>query len=162
MYVYVFVCIWTYVCRYNLHVCDLVRKSFFHNLLSCCLLVCVPRSLEWQEWENRFPVSASTVGSPCSVACKPAGSLCSATWTGKTNKQTHTYTITKQQTAFIYEIDMVRVFAHGVMGRRNDPSWWTHWAIFHSSQCSTTGMWYVLSCMWDGAYKRTLAANRKE
>ena len=22
--------------------------------------------------------------------------------------------------------------------------------------------WYVLSCMWDGAYKRTLAANRKE
>ena len=30
------------------------------------------------------------------------------------------------------------------------------------SQCSTTGMWYVLSCMWDGAYKRTLAANRKE
>ena len=22
--------------------------------------------------------------------------------------------------------------------------------------------WYVLSCQWDGAYKRTLAANRKE
>ena len=22
--------------------------------------------------------------------------------------------------------------------------------------------WYVLSCMWDDAYKRTLAANRKE
>ena len=22
--------------------------------------------------------------------------------------------------------------------------------------------WYVLSCLWDGAYKRTLAANRKE
>ena len=23
-------------------------------------------------------------------------------------------------------------------------------------------LWYVLSCLWDGAYKRTLAANRKE
>ena len=22
--------------------------------------------------------------------------------------------------------------------------------------------WYVLSCLWDGAYKRTLAVNRKE
>ena len=22
--------------------------------------------------------------------------------------------------------------------------------------------WYVLSCLWDGAYKRTLAANRKD
>ena len=32
-----------------------------------------------------------------------------------------------------------------------------------SSQCSTTGVtrpWYVLSCLWDGAYKRTLAVNR--
>ena len=45
---------------------------------------------------------------------------------------------------------MVRSFAHGVMGHRIDPSWWTHWAIFHSSQCSTTGVtkpgpFYVLS-----------------
>ena len=23
-------------------------------------------------------------------------------------------------------------------------------------------LWYVLSCLWDGAYKRTLGANRKE
>ena len=22
--------------------------------------------------------------------------------------------------------------------------------------------WYVLTCLWDGAYKRTLAVNRKE
>ena len=22
--------------------------------------------------------------------------------------------------------------------------------------------WYVLSCLWDGAYKRSIAANRKE
>ena len=32
-----------------------------------------------------------------------------------------------------------------------------------SSQCSMTGVtkvWYVLSCLWDGAYKRTLAVNR--
>ena len=41
---------------------------------------------------------------------------------------------------------VVKVFAHGVMGLRIDPSW----------------PWYVLSCLWDDAYKRTLAANRKE
>ena len=29
---------------------------------------------------------------------------------------------------------MVRAFAHGAMGRRIDPSWWTHWAISRSSQ----------------------------
>ena len=23
-------------------------------------------------------------------------------------------------------------------------------------------LWYVLSCLWDDAYKRTIAANRKE
>ena len=62
---------------------------------------------------------------------------------------------------------MVRAFAHAVMGRRIDPSWWTHWAISRSSQCPTTGVTkavyiYVLSCLLDDAYKRTLAANRKE
>ena len=36
---------------------------------------------------------------------------------------------------------------------------WTHWPISRSSQCSTRP-WYVLSCMWDSAYKRTLAVNR--
>ena len=53
----------------------------------------------------------------------------------------------------------------GLMGRRIDPSLWTHWAISHYIQCSTTGIkrpWYVLSCLWDGAYKRTIAANEKE
>ena len=30
---------------------------------------------------------------------------------------------------------VVRAFVHGAMGRRNDPSWWTHWAISRSSQC---------------------------
>ena len=60
---------------------------------------------------------------------------------------------------------VVRAFAHGVMGRRIDPSWWTHYAISRSSQCSTTGVTrprYVLSCLWDVAYKRTIAVNRKE
>ena len=34
---------------------------------------------------------------------------------------------------------VVRVFAHGAMGRRIDPSWGgTHWATSRSSQCSTT------------------------
>ena len=35
---------------------------------------------------------------------------------------------------------MARAFAHGAMGHRIDPSWWTHSAIFPSSQCSTTGV----------------------
>ena len=33
------------------------------------------------------------------------------------------------------------------------------------AKCFTTGVtnpWYVQSCLWDGAYKRTLAVNRKE
>ena len=35
---------------------------------------------------------------------------------------------------------VVRAFAHGAMGRRIDPSWWTQLAISPSSQCSTTGV----------------------
>ena len=35
---------------------------------------------------------------------------------------------------------MVRVFTHGAMGRRIDPSWWTHWAISRFSQCPMTGV----------------------
>ena len=41
---------------------------------------------------------------------------------------------------------VVRTFAHGVMGHRIDPSWWTHWAISHSSQCSTTGVLKAVVC----------------
>ena len=42
-----------------------------------------------------------------------------------------------------------------------------HWIIdghieLFLSQCSMTGVLrHVLSCLWDGAYKRSLAANRK-
>ena len=60
---------------------------------------------------------------------------------------------------------MVRVFAYGAMCHWINPSWWIHWAISHSSHCSTTGVTkavYVLFCLWDEACKRTLAANRKE
>ena len=35
---------------------------------------------------------------------------------------------------------VVRVFAHGEIDHRIDPSWWTHWAISRSSQCPTTGV----------------------
>ena len=35
---------------------------------------------------------------------------------------------------------VVRAFAHGAMGRLINPSWWTHWAISRSCQCSTTGV----------------------
>ena len=45
---------------------------------------------------------------------------------------------------------VVRMLAHCAMGRRINPSWWTHRAISRSSQCSTTGATkagYVLSCL---------------
>ena len=42
---------------------------------------------------------------------------------------------------------VVRAFAHGMMGRRIDPSWWTHWAISGSSQCSTTGITKAVVCV---------------
>ena len=41
---------------------------------------------------------------------------------------------------------MVRAFTHGAMGHRIDPSWWTHWAISRSSQCSTTYIIKVMVC----------------
>ena len=31
-----------------------------------------------------------------------------------------------------------------------------------ASQLVQQRLWYVLSCLWDGAYKRTIAANKKE
>ena len=42
---------------------------------------------------------------------------------------------------------VVRAFANGSMGRRIDPSWWTHWAISRSSQCSTTGLAKAVVCV---------------
>ena len=61
---------------------------------------------------------------------------------------------------------MVRAFAHGAMGRRIDPSWVEHIELFfvHASvpRQVYNRPWYVLSCMWGGAYKITLAANLKE
>ena len=41
---------------------------------------------------------------------------------------------------------VVRVFAHGAMVCRIDPSWWTHWAISRSSQCSTTRVTKAMVC----------------
>ena len=61
---------------------------------------------------------------------------------------------------------MVRAFAHGAMGRRIDPSWGGPIELFlvpaSAPRLVYQMPWYVLSCMLDGAYKRTLAANRKE
>ena len=56
---------------------------------------------------------------------------------------------------------MVRAFAHGTMGRRTDPSWGDPIELF-LFPASAPRLVYVLSCQWDGAYKRTLAVNRKE
>ena len=61
---------------------------------------------------------------------------------------------------------MVRAFAHGAMGRRIDPSWGGPIELFRvpasAPRLVLQRPWYVLSCLWDDAYKRTLAANRKE
>ena len=54
---------------------------------------------------------------------------------------------------------MVIAFTHGAMGRQIDPSWSGPIELFRV-QTSTPRQ--VLSCLWDDAYKRTLAANWKE
>ena len=41
---------------------------------------------------------------------------------------------------------VVRLFAHGTMGRRIDPSWRTHSSISRSSQCHTTGVTKAVIC----------------
>ena len=61
---------------------------------------------------------------------------------------------------------MVRAFAHGAMGRQVDPSWGGPIELFlvpaSTPRLVYQSPWYVLSCLWDGAYKITLAVNRKE
>ena len=58
---------------------------------------------------------------------------------------------------------VVRAFAHGLMGRQIDPSWGGPIELFLVLAKAPRLMpWYVLSCLWDGAYKRALAVNRKE
>ena len=61
---------------------------------------------------------------------------------------------------------VVRAFAHGAMGRRIDPSWGEPIELFlvpaSAPRLVKPRPWYVLSCLWDDAYKRTHAANRKE
>ena len=42
---------------------------------------------------------------------------------------------------------VVRVFAHGAMGHRIDPSWWIHWAISRSSQLPMTGVTKAVVCV---------------
>ena len=47
------------------------------------------------------------------------------------------------------------------MGRRIDPSWGEPIELFLVT-ASAPRLVYVLSCLWDGAHKNTLAVNRKE
>ena len=54
---------------------------------------------------------------------------------------------------------MVRAFAHGVLGRLIDGG---PIELFLVPRLVYQMPWYVPSCLRDGAYKRTLAANRKE
>ena len=58
---------------------------------------------------------------------------------------------------------MIRAFTHGAMGRRIDPSWGGPIELFlipASAPLVWQRPWYVLSCLWDDAYKRTFAAER--
>ena len=61
---------------------------------------------------------------------------------------------------------MVRLFAHGAMGRQIDPSRGGPIELFlipaSAPPLVKQRLWYVLSCLWDDAYQRTLAANWKE
>ena len=61
---------------------------------------------------------------------------------------------------------MVRAFAYGAMGRRIDPSWGGPIELFlvpaSAPRLVKKRPWYVLSCLWNDAYKRTFAANQKE
>ena len=61
---------------------------------------------------------------------------------------------------------MVRTFTHGAMGRQIDSSWGGPIELFlvpaSVPRLVYQRLWYVLSCLWDDAYKRTLAANRKK
>ena len=60
----------------------------------------------------------------------------------------------------------VRVFANGAMGPSDrsfmvDPlNYFSFQPVLHD-WCKKRP-WYVLSCLWDGAYKRTLACNQKK
>ena len=61
---------------------------------------------------------------------------------------------------------VVRAFTHGAMGREIDPSWGGPIELFLIPACAPQLVyqrpWYVLSCLWDGAFKRTLATNWKQ
>ena len=41
---------------------------------------------------------------------------------------------------------VVGAFAHGTMSHQIDPSWWSHWPISRSSQCSMTGVTKAVVC----------------
>ena len=59
---------------------------------------------------------------------------------------------------------MVRAFTYGAMNRRIEHDTPIEQFLVPASapRLVLQRPWYVLSCLWDGAYKRTLAANRKE
>ena len=59
---------------------------------------------------------------------------------------------------------VVRTFAHGAMGRRVDPSWGGPIELFlvpaSAPRLVNQRPWYMSSCLWNDAYKKSLAANR--
>ena len=56
--------------------------------------------------------------------------------------------------------------SHLIVFSRIDPSWSGPIELFlvpsSAPRLVSQRLWYVLSCLWDSAYKRTLSANQKE
>ena len=61
--------------------------------------------------------------------------------------------------SFHIRSSVVRAFARHAMGRRIDPSWGGPIELFlvpaSAPRLVCQRLWYVLSCLWDGAYKKT-------
>ena len=103
-------------------------------------------------------------GEGCKRGAAMAISGYSIVWVKKTHKISFTFAFRKTSEARCSSV--VRAFAHGAMGHRIDPSWSGPTELFLVPAIAPRLVyqrpWYVLSCLWDGVYKRTLAVNRKE
>ena len=69
------------------------------------------------------------------------------------------FSLSLSEWSFIMSV--VRVFAHGAMSRRIDTSWGGPIELFlipaSAQRLVYQRLWYVLSYLWDGLYKRTFA-----
>ena len=89
---------------------------------------------------SRCVASSSSRTSSCSVRRSEVGKVTT------TSTSTSSALRLVLQSLYLQLATAVRAFAHGAMGRRIDPSWWTHWAISRSSQCYMTGVTKAVVC----------------